>query len=475
MILNNPRKKRKERIHMLEKISLILVILTISTLVLAQGVIAFAPANANFVATFKNNGQNYSALKKVPIFSFLLDDLGIESLIKSSVSQTALSINVRTSQIWDALQNNFVIFGKGKATMNPEITKTSVAIVLKSNSNIVTKLLYALVGGTVGTKKIDNTTFKTFTTSGVTIYILNHGSYVLLSNSPELILSAINSYDGKVPSFKTFGNVPSNAWFSLYFQGGFSETSTSDVIPKDAFVYGKIDGNSLSITGVTAFEYRDKTLESKILSFKPNVKTLESVPATGDFWAAADVADPVGIYKIVKKYVKGLEKGKVAEEEALDLVKHTNGKLFMNMNVSSNKEEYVASIYLSKSLSKYIPSISKGASATFMWKGHTVLRDDTIEGTKTISDYTIFYPDKVVFSNMPPENASKYLEAHSMAKDMGNFSSFSNQTWNNAFLLGYINVGKIIESALQYTISSGAILQAKINNKADLVWQLILR
>lgn len=458
---------------MLKRFSLVLLILVVSTLALAQGIMSFAPANANLVAVFKNNEQNYSALKKVPLFSFLLDDLGIESLIKSSVSQTALSINVKTSQIWKTIQNDFVIFGKGDIGSKSDF---SAAAVFKSNSNMIMNLLSAFVGGKVGTQKINNVTFKTFETDSVTLYALDHNGYVLLSNSPSLITDSVNSYDGKSLSFKPFGNVPKDSWFSVYLKGEFSKDSTSDVVPKDMVAYGEIEGNSLSITGVSEFEYRNKKLKSKILSFKPNAKSLESNPATGAFWAAADVADPVELYKLVKSYVKEWKSRKLTEKEALELVSHMNGKVFINVNaVSSKSEEYVASIYLSKDMSKYIPKMSKTASATFKWQGHTVLRDDTIEGTKTVSDYTIFYPDKIVFSNMPPEDVSKYLKLPTKAEDMGNYSKFSNQIWNNAFVIGYMDIGKIIESALQYSLKSGMIFQAKVDSNADFVWQLILR
>ena len=460
---------------MLKKFSLILLILVISTLALAQGVMNFAPKSANVVAVFENNSQNYSALKKAPLFSFLLDDLGIESLIKSSVSQTALSINTKTSQIWNAIQNDFVIFGKRDMNSKSEF---SVAAVFKSNSNMVMNLLSSFIGGNLGTQKINDVTFKTFEANGLTIYALDHDEYVLLSNSPNLIIDSVNSYDGKSPSFKAFGNVPSDSWFSIYFKDEFSKDSTSDVIPKDMFTYGKVKGNSLSITGVSEFEYKNKTLKSKILSFKSNAKSLETTPATGDFWVAADVADPVELYKLVKNYAKGWKTDKLPvlnEKEVLDLVGHMNGKVFMYANAGSSKEDYVASVYLSKDISKYIPNISKTASATFKWQGHTVLRNDTVEGTRTTSDYTIFYQDKVIFSNMAPEDVSKYLKVPTKAEDVGNYSSFSNQVWNNAFVIGYVDIGNIIENALQYTLKSGAIFQAKTDSNADFVWQLILR
>lgn len=460
---------------MLKRFSLILLILVISTLALAQGVMNFAPKNANVVAVFENNDQNYSALKKTPLFSFLLDDLGIESLIKSSVSQTAFSINIKTSQIWNAIQNDFAIFGKGDMNSKSEF---NVCAVFKSNSSMVMNLLSSFIGGNLGTQKINNFTFKTFETNGLTIYALDHGEYVLLSNSPNLIIDSVNSYDGKNPSFKTFGNVPKDSWFSIYFKDEFSKNSTSDAIPKDMFTYGKVKGNSLSITGVSEFEYKNKALKSKILSFKSNAKSLETTPATGSFWAAVDVADPVELYKLMETYAKGWKTDKLPElneKETLDLVNHMNGKIFMYANAASNEENYVASVYLSKDISKYIPNMSKTASATFKWQGHTVLRNDTVEGTRTTSDYTIFYPDKVIFSNMAPEDVSKYLKVPTKAEDMGNYSSFSNQVWNNAFAIGYVDIGKIIENALQYTLKSGAIFQARTDSNANFVWQIILR
>ena len=458
----------------MKKVYFSVLIVLFSALAFAQGILNFVPKNVELVATFKNNSQNYASLKKVDVFSFLLNDLGIENLIQASVSQTAVSMGTKASQIWMATENDFVIFGKADLSSS----EFDLAVALKNNSKTILNLLSSLVGGDVGSKTIDGTTFKTFSTKDFTAYALDHDGYVLLSNSPKLIEESVNSYEGKNPIFKFTQNVPNDAWFSIYTNADLTNNSTLTMIPKDTYAYGEIKNGSFTLTGISQFEYKDPALKSKVLSFKPNAKSLEENPATGDFWIAADVADPSELYKILNDYSKdfGLkEVGGISKEEAHELANRWNGKAFMNMSLFSTSSQYVAVAYLSKDISKYIPEISKNASATFTWEGHTVLRDDTIEGTITTSDYTIFYPDKVIFSDMAPSSAIDYLNSSSKAKEIGNYSDFSSQIWNNAFLIGYVDVGKMIEETLQYPLRSGGIFQMKIDNNANFIWQLILR
>ncbi len=458
----------------MKKVYFSVLIVLFSALAFAQGVMNFVPKKIDFVAAFKNNSQNYAALKKVDVFSFLLNDLGIENLIQASVSQTAVSMGTKASQIWMATENDFVIFGKA----NISNSQFDLAIALKNNSKTILNLLSSLVGGNVGSKTINGTTFKTFSTGDLTFYTLDHDGYVLISNSPRFEEESMNSYDGKNSTFVFKGNIPKDAWFSVYTNANLTDNSTLDMIPSDTYAYGEVKNGSLMITGISKFEYKNLTLKTKILSFKPNAKLLEDKPATGDFWIAADVADPSELYEILKDYSKdlGLEKnGKVTKEEARELADHWNGKALMSMNISSKSSHYIATAYLSKDISKYIPEISKSASATFTWKGHTVLRDDTIEGTVTTSDYTIFYPGKVIFSDMAPNETMNYLNSSPKAKKIGNYMDFSSQIWSNAFLIGYVDIGKMIKETLQYPLQSGGIFQMKMDKNANFIWQLILR
>lgn len=458
----------------MKKVYFSVLIVLFSALSFAQGVLNFVPKSAELVATFRNNSQNYAALKKVGMFSFLLSDLGIENLIQASVSQTAVSMGTKASQIWMATEDNFVIFGKGDLSNS----KFDLAVAIKNNSKTILNLLSSLVGGNIDSKTIDGIAFKTFSTKDFTVYALDHDGYVLLSNSPKLVEESMNSYDGKNPIFEFTQNIPNDAWFSIYTNAKLTDNSTLVMLPKNTYAYGEVKNGSLMINGVSQFEYKDPALKSKILSFKPNTKLLEEKSATGDFWIAADVAEPSKLYEILNNYSKKFafkEGEKISKGEACELANHWNGKAFMNMSLLSTNSQYVAIAYLSKDISKYIPKISKSASATFSWEGHTVLRNDTIEGTVTTSDYTIFYPDKVIFSNMAPSKAIDYLNSPTKAKEIGNYSDFSSQIWNNAFLIGYVDVGKMIEEALQYPLQSGGIFQVKINNNASFIWQLILR
>ncbi len=454
--------------------AMMFVVVILSSLVLANGVMNFVPANANFVLKFKNNAQNYDSLKKVEVFSFLLNDLGIENLIQSSVSQTAVSIGTKPSQIWNMTENDFVIF----ASLDTQNLQSNVEIALKGKSKILLDLLSSLVGGNVGSEKIGTYTMKTFETNGVTIYALDHDGYVLLSNSPHLLTRSIQTYDGKYSSFTFSKKIPSDSWFSFYTKlGNLTENSTLDMIPTSGYGYAQVKNGELMVTGISNFEYKDVNLKKRLLSFNPNAKSLQTMPSTGNFWLGADVADPVEFYDLMQKYAKdfGLKKEKFSLKEGKELAEHFSGKLFMDMDLSSQEPSFVVRIYLSKDLSEYIPTLSKDASATFTWNGHTVLRDDTREGTRTSHTFTIFYPDKVVISDLEPQKVETFIKSPSKAEEMGNFSSFEKFLWSKSFLIGYVDLGDLIKSLLQYPLTSGALFQMKFDEDANLKWQLLIK
>ncbi|WP_036226350.1 hypothetical protein [Mesoaciditoga lauensis] len=452
----------------------IIILSAVASVALASGVMSFVPQDTGFVLSFTNNSQNYGALKKINVFSFLLNDLGIENLIQASVSQTAVSIGTKSSEVWKMTENDFVVFGN----FSVQNLQANFAIVLKGKSKILLDLLSALVGGNTGTKNVNGYEMKTFETNGITIYIVDHDNYVLASNSPELLATSIKTYENNSASFTFPSNVVSDAWFKFYMKNNeMTKESTLDTIPVDGYGYGEVKDGMLVITGASDFEYKDKSLKAKLLSFKPNAKSLEDMPATGDFWLGIDVADPVEFYDLVKEYAKdfGLSKEDMSKFEGRELAQHFNGKVFMNASLASENTNFVATLYLSKDISEYIPEFSKDASATFTWKGHTVLRDDTVEGTKTTHTYTVFYPDKVIISDIAPEEQGTFINSSSSAKEMGSFSSFENRLWDKSFLIGYMDVGSLVKSLLQYPLTSGALFQMKFDKNANLIWQLMIK
>lgn len=456
---------------MLKKLVLVTVLLTLSVLALAQGVANFAPSNSNFVMTFKNNGQNYTALKNVPIFSFLLSDLGIESLAQSSIDQTISSIGMDPSKVWNALGSDFVLFGMDntKSEMGADLE-----LAFKTEPDVIFNLLNALVGGNIGSKTVNGTAFKTYSIDGNTFYALGHAGYALISNSTDLIMESVSAYDGKTPSFKPSESEPQNTWISAYMQGTPSVLATdTKVEPVGGYVFGLIDGNSLKFTGTEKLDYKDPTVKADILKASPNAYSLETTQATGDLWLALDMANPVDFYNNVEPYLK--EHMTSAEQQDLqDLVDHLNGKLFLNVGNIADNGDYVGTIFLKNSITDRA-KIAKQANASFKWNGNDVYRFDTTDGTKTVHDYMIMFPDKLVLSNMQPANSSKYFQANSKAQDMGNYSQFARQVWKNAFLLGYMDLGKIINGMLQYSVDSGLLVQSSFDKNGNMNFELIIR
>jgi hypothetical protein len=453
---------------MTRKTFLIGLIMVLSSLMIfAQGVMSYVPANSNLVLLFQNNGANYDSLKNnVPVFSFLLNDLGLESLVQSSVSNTANSLGLKSAQIWQATLNDFVVFGSEN--------QKDIAIVVKANAPSLVKFFQALVGGSVGSESYDGKQFQTFSINGMKLYFYSDSSYTLISNSTSLIVESLNAKAGS--AFKFTQAFPQNAWFEMYANGTLpvSAQGTNLVTPNNLYGYGTVNNGTLSVYGIFSLNYNDSALKNDILSSKVNSLSLTTANATGDVWVAFDTSNPSAFYNVLKPYINDL-KTPLKDEMTKDFVSHFSGKAFGDMNVMSGNGQFAATFYLNQDLSKYVPTLSKDASATFVWQGHTVLRNDTVEGTKTVSMYTIFYPDKVVFSNMAPDQTQQYINSGVQAKNTGNYSTFAPQLWNDSFMTGYANIGAFIENALQYSVNSGIVVQMKFDNNANAQFQILVK
>jgi hypothetical protein len=451
---------------MVKKLLTVGMILVIASVVLA-GVMNYVPQNANLVVLFQNNGANYDALKgNVPVFSFLLNDLGLESLVQSSVSNTANSLNLKSSQIWSATLNDFVIFGNEN--------QKDIAVVMKADPSALVKFFQSLIGGQIGSVNVNGKKFQSFTINGMTLYFYGDSGYTIASNSTSMIIDALNASSSKGFSFSV--NYPKNAWFEAYWNGNLPMTAATDVVTqKNGYAYGIVSNGMLSIYGKENLDYKDSNLKAQITSSKPNSTSLVTNQATGDLWVAIDVPNPSAFYDVLKPYIKDIKVGSIEDTVTKDFVDHFSGKVFADMSLLSGNNDFVATAYLTKDLSSYIPELSKSASATFTWQGHTVLRDDTVEGTRTTFMYTIFYPDKVVLSNMDPDSCVKYIASGKPAQSLGNYSSFSSQMWNNSVLTIYGNVGSFIENALQYNVDSGIVVQARSDNSGNLEFQMLVK
>ncbi len=451
---------------MVKKLVMVSIVLLLVSSVFA-GVMNYVPQNANFVVLFQNNGTNYDALKgNVPVFSFLLNDLGLESLVQSSVSNTANSLNLKSSQIWSATLNDFVIFGNEN--------QKDVAVVMKADASALVKFFQSLIGGQVGSTTVNGKKIQSFTTNGITLYFYGDSGYTIASNSTSMIMDALNANSSKSFSFSV--NYPKNAWFEAYWNGSLPMSAATDVVTqKDGYAYGMVSNGILSIYGKENLDYKDQNLKAQIISSKPNSTSLTTNKATGDLWIAIDVPNPSVFYDVLKPYIKDVKVGSIEDIVTRDFVDHFNGKAFLDMSLLSGNNDFVATLYLNKDLSTYLPELSKDASATFTWQGHTVLRDDTVEGTKTVFTYSIFYPDKVVLSNMDPDSSLKYLNSGTPASNFGNYSSFASLIWNNSALTAYVNVGSFIENALQYAVNSGIVIQAKSDSSGNLEFQMLVK
>ncbi len=446
---------------MIKKLTILGFVILIASSIFA-GVLNYVPQNANLVLLFQNNGTNYNSLKNnVPIFSFLLNDLGLESLVQSSVSNTANSLNFKSSQIWSFTLNDFAIFANEN--------QKDFAIVGKADSTVFVKFIQSLIGGQIGSATVNGKKIQSVTINGITVYFYPDSGYTIISNSISMINDAVNA-NASNKSFSFNVSYPQNAWFVSSWNGNLlTNASTNLVDQSGGYAYGIVSNGQLYVYGKDNLIYKDQNFKNQVLSSKVNSLSLATNPATGDVWISVDISNPSNFYDILKPYIS-----KDIASNISDVINYLNGKAFMQANLISS-QDYVMTIYLSKDISSQIPLLSSDASGQFMWQGHTVLRYDTTEGTKTIHDYTIIYPDKIVSSNMQPDNLVKYLSSAKPAQNMGIFSSFSSQLWQNSFLTVYVNSSGAIENMLQYSVNSGVVIQARNDSNGNVEFQMIVK
>ncbi|BBJ28411.1 hypothetical protein [Athalassotoga saccharophila] len=445
---------------MIRKITILGFVILIASSVFA-GVLNYVPQNANLVILFQNNGQNYDSLKNnVPIFSFLLNDLGLESLVQSSVSNTANSLNFKSSQIWSFTLNDFVIFANE--------SQKDLAIVAKGDSTVLVKFIQSLIGGQIGSTTLNGKKIQSVTINGITVYFYSDSGYTIISNSTSMINDAINA-NASNKSFAFNVSYPKNAWFVSAFNGSLlTNASTNLVNQNGGYAYGVVSNGQLYVYGKDNLVYKDQSLKKAILSSKVNSLSLATNSATGEMWISADIPNPSDFYNILKPYISKNDASDIS-----NVIGYLNGKVFAQANLISS-QDYVITMYLSKDISS-LSSLSKDANGQFTWQGHTVLRYDTTEGTKTVHDYTIIYPDRIVSSNMQPDNLVKYLSGAKPAQSMGIFPSLSSQLWQNSFLTVYVNSSGAIENMLQYSVNSGVVIQARNDSDGNIEFQMIVK
>lgn len=445
---------------MIKKMSILGIALLIVSSVFA-GVLNYVPQNANLVIFFQNNGPNYDALKSnVPIFSFLLNDLGLESLVQSSVNNTANSLNFKSSQIWSATLNDFTIFGNEN--------QKDIAIVTKIDAPVLVKFLQSLIGGNIGSVSVSGKKIQSLTISGTTVYFYTDSGYTIISNSTSMITDALNANTSK--KYFAFNiSYPKNAWFVASWNGALTSSATS-VEQSGGYAYGVVSNGELYVYGKDNLVYKDQSLKDAILSSQVNSLSLATNPASGDLWMAMDLPNVPQFYDLVKPYLNGNLESKIS-----NVVNYLNGKAFAQANWLSSTNNYVLITYLSKDISSQIPTLAKNASAQSIWKGYTVLRYDTTEGTRTVHDYTIIYPDKIVSSNMQPNDLESYLANAKPAQNMGIFATFASQLWKNSFLTFYANSEGVIENMLQYSVNSGIVIQVRNDNSGNIEFQIIVK
>jgi len=88
---------------------ILITFLSIIPILIMGSVMNFIPKDYVSVAVYKNVAQNYNNLKSTTTFSFLLDTMGFEGLIKSMLQTQLLSYGLELDEFLNVLSNEIMM------------------------------------------------------------------------------------------------------------------------------------------------------------------------------------------------------------------------------------------------------------------------------------------------------------------------------------------------------------------------------
>ncbi|MGJ8454298.1 hypothetical protein ACSFC1_03230 [Pseudothermotoga sp. U03pept] len=144
----------------------LVLLLSFSLLAVTQ----FVPANYDQLLIAKNNGDHYTAAKKIQLLDIVMNGLGIEPMVQGLLASSVVQYGATVEQLNDLLSKDTLVIFSGQdftAVLGP--------------SKYASKLIKA-ISGILGSGS----------------YVAQNGDYLLISSSPDL-LQKCQKGGGKIP------------------------------------------------------------------------------------------------------------------------------------------------------------------------------------------------------------------------------------------------------------------------------------
>jgi len=168
---------------------ILITFLSIISILIMGSVMNFIPKDYVSVAVYKNVAQNYNNLKSTTTFSFLLDTMGFEGLIKSMLQTQLLSYGLELDEFLNVLSNEIMM-------VTFENKDVCVVAGPSENADKVVDALRDIISQTTG--------------EGTSVVVEAYEGYVFAAGKKESI-EKCKEGGGSIP--ETF---PENAWAISY-------------------------------------------------------------------------------------------------------------------------------------------------------------------------------------------------------------------------------------------------------------------
>lgn len=487
---------------MLKRLFIVIFISLFSSILMAN-VLDFLPTDTSAFVYFENNEENYSELKNVPLFDFVLQGMGLEFLISLNLNQIATSQDIQDpSEIWNILKGDVVIFStsspeEGLKKLETQAPKSPEEVspdeVLKSLETMNFGIIVQPKGDS---KKAFSLLKKLLNALNVNLENLNikmieYSGYILISNSEDLIADAKKAYAGE----NKFTNNPENskvltellakdAWIRIFAKTTDPEKILKDLTDSDVKVpvkygdyYGWMYFDNKKLVGNGHLDYKILDESLKLKEPIADVGELESsFSFPGQVYIFANLADVMKrIDYIFEKITEAAETQKMNENDKKDfeatlgkikdLVVKLDGKISAGIEVGQSAtatsfEIEAGLVDTNGTLKSFLEAIAE-KTKEYNGKPLYILDEgkDGIEVKAFIDDNKLFVtslnPDEV--RNL--KSQASYLTSNPLYKELSGNDK-------RAQVRLFADIGKILEKLVGMPVDSGILMDVFVSENS---------
>ncbi len=388
----------------------------------------FVPPDYDFVILVDDPATNYSLLKGVPLFSFVLGEsgLGMEYVFDTMLSDAEEKCKVKRDAFLESLSKDFLIASKGITMDLNSLTSLDLNYYIDVLKNLGANTILVV-------QSSSPTEFLDFLCSLLDVSIQKDGDVYIMKDEYVTLFAAVKD------EYVVLSGSKSTAETSLSYYsspgGGITEEA-SGVLSRNAFIKGYFKGDSFKIEMGVEVKENLKTDHFELVTRVENGKFVLRV----DQFVEGDLEKPfeyimssedmgeipfMGNYFIgisarsSREAVEGITSwfsGKGGEVEKISeivttIVKGASGKIYIIGDISAASEVTFAAIFreskdnkeaITKVLEKYGAVEKDGQFILNVGKGKV---------------YFFWYAGRFVMSNVSKEEYSRYYERKKLLDD----------------------------------------------------------